>query len=124
MSATCGTVLGYGDHGSTYGGNPVCCAGALNVLSRIDEELLADVKAKSDYVFDRLSKAEGVKSVSGLGLMIGVECAKPVGEVLTACREKGVLALSAKTKLRLLPPLNIPMELLAEAIDVIMEALR
>ena len=59
-----------------------------------------------------------------MGLMIGVECDKPVGEVLTACREKGVLALSAKTKLRLLPPLNIPMELLAEAVDVIMEALK
>ena len=124
MAQKCADVLGYGDHGSTYGGNPVCCAGALNILSRIDDALLAEVKAKSNYVFDRLSKAAGVKSVSGLGLMIGVECDKPVGEVLTACREKGVLALSAKTKLRLLPPLNIPMELLAEAIDVIMEALK
>ena len=124
MSAKCEGVLGFGDHGSTYGGNPVCCAGALNVISRIDEALLDEVKAKSAYVFDRLSKATGVKSVSGMGLMIGVECEKPVGEVLTACREKGVLALSAKTKLRLLPPLNIPMELLAEAVDVIMEALK
>ena len=124
MSETCEVVLGYGDHGSTYGGNPVCCAGALNVISRIDEALLDEVKAKSAYVFDRLSQAEGVKSVSGLGLMIGVECEKPVGEVLTACREKGVLALSAKTKLRLLPPLNIPMALLIEAIDVITEALK
>ena len=124
MSAKCESVLGFGDHGSTYGGNPVCCAGALNVISRIDDTLLDEVKAKSAYVFDRLSKAEGVKSVSGMGLMIGVECEKPVGEVLTACREAGVLALSAKTKLRLLPPLNIPMELLAEAIDVIMEALK
>ena len=124
MNQKCEGVLGYGDHGSTYGGNPVCCAGALNVLSRIDDELLNEVKAKSDYVFDRLGKAEGVKSVSGMGLMIGVECDKPVGEVLTVCRERGVLALSAKTKLRLLPPLNIPMEVLAEAIDVIMEALK
>ena len=124
MSAKCESVLGFGDHGSTYGGNPVCCAGALNVISRIDDTLLDEVKAKSAYVFDRLSKAEGVKSVSGMGLMIGVECEKPVGEVLTACREAGVLALSAKTKLRLLPPLNIPMALLEEAIDVIMEALK
>lgn len=124
MSEKCEGVLGYGDHGSTYGGNPVCCAGALNVISRIDDTLLAEVKQKSAYVFDRLSKAEGVKSVSGMGLMIGVECEKPVGEVLTACREHGVLALSAKTKLRLLPPLNIPMELLTEAVDVIMEALK
>ena len=124
MSAKCESVLGFGDHGSTYGGNPVCCAGALNVIGRIDDALLDEVKAKSAYVFDRLSKAEGIKSVSGLGLMIGVECEKPVGEVLAACRKAGVLALSAKTKLRLLPPLNIPMELLAEAIDVIMEALK
>ena len=124
MAEKCAGVLGYGDHGSTYGGNPVCCAGALNVISRIDATLLAEVKEKSAYVFDRLSKAEGVKSVSGMGLMIGVECEKPVGEVLTACREKGVLALSAKTKLRLLPPLNIPMAILEEAIDVIMEALK
>ena len=124
MSAKCESVLGFGDHGSTYGGNPVCCAGALNVIGRIDDALLDEVKAKSAYVFDRLSKAEGVKSVSGMGLMIGVECEKPVGEVLTACREAGVLALSAKTKLRLLPPLNIPMALLEEAIDVIMEALK
>ena len=124
MSTKCDSVLGFGDHGSTYGGNPVCCAGALNVISRIDEALLTEVKAKSAYIFDRLSKAEGVKSVSGMGLMIGVECEKPVGEVLTACREKGVLALSAKTKLRLLPPLNIPMAILEEAIDVIMEALK
>ena len=124
MAEKCAGVLGYGDHGSTYGGNPVCCAGALNVLSRIDDTLLAEVKKKSEYVFDRLGKADGVKSVSGMGLMIGVECEKPVGEVLTACREAGVLALSAKTKLRLLPPLNIPMELLAEAIDVITEALK
>lgn len=124
MSAKCEGVLGFGDHGSTYGGNPVCCAGALNVIGRIDEALLDEVKAKSAYVFDRLSKAEGVKSVSGMGLMIGVECEKPVGEVLTACREHGVLALSAKTKLRLLPPLNIPMAILEEAIDIIMEALK
>ncbi len=124
MSEKCESVLGYGDHGSTYGGNPVCCAGALNVLSRIDDGLLAEVKSKSAYVFERLSQAKGVKSVSGLGLMIGVECEKPVSDVLTACRENGVLALSAKTKLRLLPPLNIPMELLTEAIDVIMEALQ
>ena len=124
MSAKCESVLGFGDHGSTYGGNPVCCAGALNVIGRIDDALLDEVKAKSAYVFDRLSKATGVKSVSGMGLMIGVECEKPVGEVLTACREAGVLALSAKTKLRLLPPLNIPMALLEEAIDVIMEALK
>ena len=123
MGETCAHVLGYGDHGSTYGGNPVCCAGALNVINRIDDDLLADVREKSAYIFQRLGNARGVKSVSGMGLMIGIECEKPVGEVIAACRERGVLVLSAKNKLRLLPPLNMPMPLLTEAVHLIMEAL-
>ncbi|MBQ1272249.1 MAG: aminotransferase class III-fold pyridoxal phosphate-dependent enzyme, partial [Clostridia bacterium] len=108
-----------GSHGSTFGGNPAVCAGALNVIRRIDESLLADVRAKSQYIFDQLSQAEGVKSVSGLGLMIGIE---PVGDakaILAKCRERGVIALTAKNKVRLLPPLNIPMDLLQQAVDVL-----
>ncbi|MBO6052498.1 MAG: aminotransferase class III-fold pyridoxal phosphate-dependent enzyme, partial [Clostridia bacterium] len=91
-------VLGYGDHGSTFGGNPVCCAGAVSILSRIDEALLADVRAKSNYIFSQLEGAPGVESVSGMGLMIGVGCAKPVAEVVTACIGRGVLFLTAKDK--------------------------
>ena len=113
-------VLGYGDHGSTYGGNPACCAGALNVINRIDDTLLDGVLEREAYIRRRL---EGY-TVTGRGLMLGVETAKPVGEVIAACREAGVLVLSAKTKLRLLPPLNIPMENLAEAMDVIVAALK
>ena len=113
------SVLGFGDHGSTFGGNPVCCAGALSVLSRIDEDFLADVRAKSNYVFENLQGAEGIKSVSGLGLMIGIETVKPASEVVKACMSEGVLCLTAKTKVRLLPALNIPMEALTEAISVI-----
>ena len=120
MGAKCDAVLGYGDHGSTYGGNPVCCAGALNVISRIDDALLEGVLEREMYIRNRL---EGY-TVSGRGLMLGVETTKPVGEVIAACREAGVLVLSAKTKLRLLPPLNIPMENLAEAMDVIVAALK
>ncbi|MBQ1966205.1 MAG: acetylornithine/succinylornithine family transaminase [Clostridia bacterium] len=108
-----------GSHGSTFGGNPAVCAGALNVIRRIDESLLGDVRAKSQYIFDQLSQAEGVKSVSGLGLMIGIE---PVGDakaILAKCRERGVIALTAKNKVRLLPPLNIPMDLLQQAVDVL-----
>ncbi|MBR5525018.1 MAG: acetylornithine/succinylornithine family transaminase [Clostridia bacterium] len=120
MSEKCATVLGYGDHGSTYGGNPVCCAGALNVISRIDDALLAGVAEREAYVRRRLAGF----TVTGRGLMLGIETQKPVGEVIAACREKGVLVLSAKTKVRLLPALNIPMELLAEAMDVIVEALK
>ena len=120
MGAKCAHVLGYGDHGSTYGGNPVCCAGALSILTRIDDALLAGVAEREAYICHRLADY----TVTGRGLMLGVETQKPVGEVIAACRDKGVLVLSAKTKLRLLPPLNIPMELLAEAMDVIVAALK
>ena len=115
-------VFGFGDHGSTFGGNPVCCAGALSVLSRIDDKLLADVRKKSDYVFRTLSGAKGIESVTGMGLMIGIQTKKPVSEVLRFCQENGVLPLTAKTKLRLLPPINIPFELLERAVSVIKTA--
>ena len=116
-------VLKPGDHGSTYGGNPVCCAGALSVLSRMDETLMADVKAKSDYIFSTLTGASGVESVTGMGLMIGIKTVKPAKDVVTACIEKGVLCLTAKDKLRLLPALNIPMDTLKEAIETIKSCL-
>ena len=112
-------VLGAGDHGSTFGGNPVCCAGALSILNRIDEALLKEVQEKSAYVFDTLQGAQGVESVSGLGLMIGIKTTKPAGEVVAACREAGVLCLTAKDKVRLLPALNIPMDLLKQAVEII-----
>ena len=110
-----------GDHGSTFGGNPVCCAGALSILSRLDDEFLASVKAKSEYIFESLKNVPGVKSVTGLGLMIGIETEKPAGEVVRACLAKGVLCLTAKNKVRLLPALNIPMDVLAQALAVIKE---
>ena len=115
------SVLSFGDHGSTYGGNPVCCAGALTVVERLTNELLNDVKAKSDYVFDTLKDAQGIEGVSGMGLMIGIKTTKPAGEVVKAAMEKGVLCLTAKDKVRLLPALNIPFDDLKEAIKVIME---
>ena len=113
------SVLGFGDHGSTYGGNPVCCAGALSVLSRIDDAFLAEVQKKSEFVFSALRGADGVEALSGMGLMIGIKTAKPASDVVKACMEKGVLCLTAKDKVRLLPALNIPMEILAEAIEII-----
>ena len=112
-------TLGAGDHGSTFGGNPVCCAGALSILKRIDENLLADVKKKSTMVFEALQGAPGVESVSGMGLMIGIKTAKPASDVVKACMENGVLCLTAKDKVRLLPALNIPEDVLMKAIDVI-----
>lgn len=115
-------VLGFGDHGSTFGGNPVCCAGAVNVIDRIDDDLLAEVRRKSLYVFNELIKAPGVRSVSGMGLMIGIETVRPAADVLADCRENGVLCLTAKHKVRLLPALNIPTELLQEAVAIIKAA--
>ena len=114
-------VLGAGMHGSTFGGNPVCCAGALNILSRIDDEVLEGVRERSRYIFDELSGAKGVKSVTGLGLMIGVECEKNASDVIEACREKGVLVIKAKHKVRLLPALNIDWNDLRDAISVLKE---
>ena len=114
-------VLGFGDHGSTFGGNPVSCAGAISVVERMDEAFLAEVKAKSEYVFSSLSAAKGVENVSGKGLMVGIKTAAPVGEILGKCIEKGVLCLSAKDKLRLLPALNISWEELKKAVDIIIE---
>lgn len=112
-------VLGHGDHGSTFGGNPVCCAGAVNILSRMDEKFLAEVQEKSNTIINSLTEAEGVEAISGLGLMLGIQTKKPAAEVIAYCRENGVLCLSAKDRVRLLPPLNIPMEVLEKAVAVI-----
>ena len=115
-------VLGFGDHGSTFGGNPVCCAGALSVLKRMDEAFLADVKKKGAMVRAALEGAPGVEGVSGMGLMIGIKTAKPAGDVVAACIENGVLCLTAKDKVRLLPALNIPEDVLMKAVEIIKAA--
>lgn len=111
-----------GDHGSTFGGNPVATAGALNILERIDDEFLSSVEKKSEYIINELSSAEGVKGITGLGLMLGIETEKDVNEVLSYCQQNGVLPIKAKNKLRLLPPLNISFEDLEKAINVIKKA--
>lgn len=120
----CADVFSYGDHGSTFGGNPVCCAGAYSILSRIDDNLLEEVEKKSNYTVSQLSSAEGIKSVSGMGLMLGLETEKPASEVIAKCAENGVLVIKAKEKVRLLPALNIPFELLKQAVEIIKSACR
>ena len=115
-------TMGAGTHGSTFGGNPAVCAGALNILSRIDDELLADVKAKGEYIVKELTGAPGVKGISGKGLMLGIETEKGAGDVLAECMANGVLVLTAHGKVRLVPALNIPMELVEKAVAVIKAA--
>lgn len=112
-------VLTPGTHGSTFGGNPVATAGAINVINRIDDELLSEVKEKSEYIFNTLKNAKGVKSVSGMGLMIGIETEKDASEVIKYCMENGVLPIKAKTKVRLLPALNIGWDDLKKAVEII-----
>ena len=122
MNAKVAEGMGAGTHGSTFGGNPVVCAGALTILDRIDDKLLADVKAKSAYLFEAFTGAPGIKAVTGMGLMIGLQTEKPAAEVVAACMANGVLVLTAHGRVRLLPALNIPMELVKKAAEVIRAA--
>ena len=115
-------VLTSGTHGSTFGGNPVACAGAVNIVSRLTYGFLEAVNRKSKFIIDELKNADGVKSVTGLGLMLGIETEKDASEVIKICQENGVLPIKAKNKVRLLPPLNITDDELIKAVSVIKKA--
>jgi len=118
-------VLGKGDHGSTFGGNPVCCAGALSVLERIDDKILEGVKERSSYIKETLSEVPEVESVTGLGLMLGISLKKNnAADVVKLAIKKGCVPLLAKEKVRLLPALNIPMEQLKKAMDILISAIK
>lgn len=121
----CAGVLTAGTHGSTFGGNPICCAGGLAVLNRVNSEgFLGEIAAKGNYIRERLLKCGEVASVSGMGLMIGVELrTKQAGEVVRAALDKGLLLLTAKTKVRLLPPLTISYEEIDEGLKILTEIL-
>ena len=112
-----------GTHGSTFGGNPVCSAAAISVLKRIDDDLLADVRKKSEYIFSELKNAEGVESVSGIGLMIGIKCKKPASDVVKTCMDNGLLVLTAKDRVRLLPALNIDFDILKKGVEILKDAI-
>lgn len=118
-------TLGKSDHGSTFGGNPVACAGANVVVDRINTDFLAEVQRKGQKLRETLGTLPKVKSVSGLGLMIGVEFEEGVlaSDVVAKCIEKGVLFLTAKTKLRLLPPLVISNNQIEQGMKVLREVL-
>ena len=117
-------VLVPGDHGSTFAGNPVACAGAVSVLERMDEELLSEVRRKGDFLRKSFEGAPGVSEVTGLGLMIGITPEKKkAADIVNECLENGVLCITAgQNRVRLLPPLNIPDDLLREAAEVIKAA--
>ncbi len=115
------SVLTPGTHGSTFGGNPVCAAGACNILSRLDDALLDEVTEKGAYIREALLSVSGVLGVYGKGLMLGVETAASPAEVAAECLRRGVLVLTAKNKVRLLPPLNIPWDALKKAVEIIKE---
>ena len=100
-------VLGPGDHGSTFGGNPVACAGACNVVERITDEFLFEVTGKAEYLRAKLKGLDGVKKVTGLGMMIGLDLVKNPKEVAAECLKRGLLVLTAHSRLRLVPPLTI-----------------
>lgn len=108
-----------GSHGSTFGGNPVVAAGACSIVERIDDDFLSKVQHKSEKIRTALAKVKGVQSISGMGLMLGIETDKPAGEVAKACLANGLLILTAKTKLRLLPALNISDAELDEGLEIL-----
>lgn len=124
-SEKCSAVLVPGTHGSTFGGNPIACAGGNVVVSRVSSpEFLTEVQKKSEYIFDKVSKMKGVASVTGLGLMIGIELTeKKAADVVKAALDKGLLLLTAKTKVRLLPPLTITYEEIDAGLKIIEELL-
>ena len=107
-------------HGSTFGGNPICTAGAISIIDRLTPELMEEVQKKGQYIKEELEPCQHVDHVSGMGLMIGVALKdKDLSDVVEGCVAKGVLVLTANGLLRLLPPLNISWDDLKEAIAIV-----
>ena len=116
-------ALQAGDHGSTFGGNPVCCAAAINVISRLTEEFLCSVRAMGEYMSAKLKGFDGVEEVTGLGLMIGLKTKRPAKEIAKACLKKGLLVLTAHEKVRIVPPLTITKQEVDEGLCILKEVL-
>ena len=118
-------VLTPGTHGSTFGGNPVVCAGGLVVLKRLsDPAFMEELSRKADYFRGSLAALPRVKSVSGLGLMLGAELEGiAAADLLRTAFEKGLLVLTAKSKLRCLPPLTITYEQIDAGMAILREIL-
>ena len=119
LGEKCEHTLGKGDHGSTFGGNPVCAAAALNVISRLDDTVFEGVKQREAFIRSELTGVPGVKSITGMGLMLGIEVEKPAAEIAAACLKDGLMVLTAHEKVRLLPPLNISFDQLRQGIAIL-----
>ncbi len=116
-------TLSAGTHGSTFGGNPVCAAGAYSVVSRIDDALMAEVNEKSEYIKKTVTERTGCQ-VSGLGLLLGIKTEAKAADIVSSCMEKGLLVLTAKDKIRLVPALNIPFDVLKKGIDILCDVIK
>lgn len=121
----CGDVLTAGTHGSTFGGNPLACAGGLAVVNKVSSQgFLEEVRKKGEYFKKKLMEMSEVEGVDGMGLMLGIRLkTKSAGDVCKACFENGLLCLTAKTKLRLLPPLNITYEEIDRGLEILRRVL-
>ncbi len=116
-------VFGFGDHGTTFGGNPVACAGAVSIVKRLTPELMMEVQGKGAYLKSHLQHIKNVTGVSGMGLMIGVSTTKNAREVAQKCLDKGLIVLTAHDKVRLLPPLTIGKEQINSALKILNEVI-
>ncbi len=121
----CANILTAGTHGTTFGGNPVACAGAKYILNCLTDDFMNEVAEKGEYIREKLGTIDEVKSVTGLGLMLGIELkTKNAGEIAKKCSENGLLILTAKTKLRMLPPLVITKEEIDRGVNILEKILK
>ena len=119
-------TLGKGDHGTTFGGNPICCAGALAVVDMIDDAFLSQVVQKGKYLREKLAQLDGVTKVTGKGLMLGAALAPELknSDVASACLQNGLVVLTAKEKLRFLPPLTITTDEIDAGLEILSKTLQ
>ncbi|MDE5756686.1 MAG: aspartate aminotransferase family protein [Clostridia bacterium] len=116
----CSSTLGFGAHGSTFGGNPIVCAGANYVLARMDKDFLYEAEQKGEYFQEKLAEIDGIDDVSGLGLMIGFKVQDTTSsDFVKEGIKRGLIMLTAKQKVRLLPPLTITYDEIDKALAII-----